>query len=98
MGKRKRAEISAGANTEEEETDDDRKRRRRDLEISKTIEEHNVRTPDSFRVSFHRMLHLVENGTRRLSGGPSHTHRHNLNIHFLERLNSEITSDLGSRS
>jgi hypothetical protein len=47
MGKRKRAEISAGANTRGEETDDDRKRRRRDLEISKTIEEHNVGTPDS---------------------------------------------------
>ena len=46
MGKRKRAEISAGAMTVEEETDEDRKRRRRDLEISRTLEERNVSTFD----------------------------------------------------
>lgn len=53
MGKRKRAEISAGANTREEEADDNKKRRRKDLEISKAIEEHNVNILNPSYVSFH---------------------------------------------
>ncbi|KAF8308613.1 hypothetical protein DL93DRAFT_2086652 [Clavulina sp. PMI_390] len=54
MGKRKRAEISAGANAAEEETEEQRKRRRHDAEISRGIEEHTKKRRGAALIDSHQ--------------------------------------------
>lgn len=73
MGKRKRAEISAGGNAEREVTDEERKRRRRDDEISREIERHNVSSDLSHSYLFQPLM-IVHPYRNRLEERPSWTY------------------------